>query len=158
MTHKITKNNYFISSIADFKRVGNAPGKEPDYVSYKTFNVWESEVFDVEEDEDGFSVRVYLDEEDFKNGTGYDIIKTFFGKYCAGHRCINKNKISSSYWYTEEGVYRKSDHWGKCGNCHWTIDGEELNSEEEIVGFCRWEDFDQEHGTQYCPSGALRIF
>lgn len=138
---QITKDNFFISSIADYKRVDSAPEIEPDYVSYKTFTVWEDKVFNVEEDDLGIAIRVYIDEEDFNNDIGYDIIGTFFGKYSAGHRCIDKNSISSSYWYTEEGVYRKSDHWGECRKCYWTIDVEEINSRAEIVGFCKWEDF-----------------
>lgn len=141
---QITKDNFFIKSKADFKKVDNAPDRGPDYTSYKTFVAWEHKVFYVEEDELGIAIRVYIDEEDFNNGIGYDIVGTFFGKYSAGHRCIDRNSISSSYWYTEEGVYRKSDHWGKCRNCHWTIDGEEINSHEDIVGFCKWEDFTDE--------------
>ena len=33
-------------------------------------------------------------------------------------------KISSQYWYTEEGVYRKSNHWGSdVASCSWYIKG-----------------------------------
>lgn len=147
MKHKITKDNFFIKSKADFKKVDNAPDREPDYLSFKTFYVWEDDVLDVEVDDDGEVKCVYLDEEDLDDEWGfdvvsYDVVDTFIGKYGdKGYRCLDKSSISSRYWYTEEGLYRKSDHWGKCGNCHWTIDGEELDSDEEMIGFCRWKDF-----------------
>jgi len=145
MKHKITKDNFFISSIADFKRVNNVPEREPDYTAYKTFIAWEHEVWDVDEDENGEVIRVHFDVEDLEDEWGYDIVSydvvdTFIGKYGdTGYRCLSKSSISSRYWYTEEGVYRKSNHWGKCRDCYWTIDGEE--SDEEMIGFCRWEDF-----------------
>lgn len=147
MKHKITKDNYFISTIADFRAVDNAPERHPDYTAYKTFIAWEHEVWGVGRDDDGEVKCVHFDEEDLDDDWGYDIVSydvvdTFIGKYGdTGYRCVDKNSISSRYWYTEEGVYRKSNHWGRCRNCHWTIDGEELNSDEEVVGYCKWEDF-----------------
>lgn len=154
MVNFLTKENFFISSIADFKKVNNAPERQPDYTAYKTFVAWEHEVWRVDETEEGEAVRVYFDEEDLDDDSGYDIVSydvvdTFIGKHGdTGYRCVDKNSISSRYWYTEEGVYRKSNHWGKCRDCFWTIDGEELNSHEEMVGFCKWEDFKNEQKQQ----------
>ncbi len=32
-----------------------------------------------------------------------------------------QGEVSSIYWYTEAGVYRKSAHWGKVLHCHWPL-------------------------------------
>lgn len=49
-------------------------------------------------------------------------------------------KSGSQYMYTEEGVYRKSDHWNrKIALCSWTLDGFRYDS--EAIGFCAWSDF-----------------
>ena len=54
----------------------------------------------------------------------------------------------SEYWYTPEGVYRLSDHWGAgVGTCQWSIEGDAVSSSwndrnGERCGFCKWEDFE----------------
>lgn len=73
----------------------------------------------------------------------------------------------SRYWYTDEGVYRLSDHFGwGVGSCNWTLDGcgygygmhtyfdfeEGCNKTDErrvyqwhendyVCGFCPWASF-----------------
>ena len=32
-----------------------------------------------------------------------------------------KSKSGSSYVYTEKGVYRYSNHWGRVANCRWKL-------------------------------------
>lgn len=32
-------------------------------------------------------------------------------------------KSSSEYIVTDEGVYRKADHWGRCASCYWDFNG-----------------------------------
>ena len=55
-------------------------------------------------------------------------------------------KISSRYWYTDEGVYRKSNHWGTdVASCSWYIKGRKYNDRGVSVGktetaFIRWGD------------------
>ena len=58
-------------------------------------------------------------------------------------------KISSEYWYTDEGVYRRSDHWGVgVASCDWALMTEEkvigtgdlAKHLDKKVGFIRWED------------------
>lgn len=46
----------------------------------------------------------------------------------------------SAYMYTEEGVYRQSDHWGYgIATCSWILDG---NVQRGLkVGFAKWSDF-----------------
>ena len=79
------------------------------------------------------------------------------------------SKSGSRYWYTDQGVYRESDHFGHgVRSCDWTldgygygyrmhlwpdpsspsgwmIDGGFMHEEEEIgvyvCGFCPWEGF-----------------
>jgi hypothetical protein len=46
----------------------------------------------------------------------------------------------SSYWYTEDGVIRTSDHWGTVATCRWTLDGGDAFFDAPVAAFCRWED------------------
>ena len=53
-----------------------------------------------------------------------------------------KSKSESSYFYTKEGVYRKSNHWGRVANCRWKIAANENYKNQQIViGFAKWADF-----------------
>ena len=53
-----------------------------------------------------------------------------------------KSKSESRYYYTEEGVYRKSNHWGRVANCRWKIGANENYKNQQIViGFAKWVDF-----------------
>ena len=62
----------------------------------------------------------------------------------------------STYWYTDEGVIRMSDHWGNhVANCDWAIRLKSGKTEygysswssrsytRELYGFARWSDFIQ---------------
>lgn len=52
------------------------------------------------------------------------------------------SRSGSQYWYTNSGVYRKSDHWGRrIGTCEWYIDGCSYDELVSIIGYCRWDDF-----------------
>lgn len=66
----------------------------------------------------------------------------------------HQSESGSVYWYTPEGIYRESDHWGRnIASCSWYYDipynGEETEYgkqddtktfEEPVVGFIRWKD------------------
>lgn len=53
-----------------------------------------------------------------------------------------KSKSESIYFYTEEGVYRKSNHWGRVANCRWRIiANEDYKNQQVIIGFAKWQDF-----------------
>jgi hypothetical protein len=55
---------------------------------------------------------------------------------------IYKSRSESRYLYTEEGVYRKSNHWGRVANCRWRIAANENYKNQQIViGFAKWTDF-----------------
>ena len=53
-----------------------------------------------------------------------------------------KSKAGSQYSYTEEGVYRYSNHWGRVANCRWRLLSEEkLKNQNYYLGFAKWTDF-----------------
>tara|TARA_B110000091_G_scaffold2744_1_gene2634 strand:- start:632 stop:1213 length:582 start_codon:yes stop_codon:yes gene_type:complete len=53
-----------------------------------------------------------------------------------------KSKSESSYFYTEEGVYRKSNHWGRVANCRWKLIAEEnYKNQTTVIGFAKWANF-----------------
>jgi hypothetical protein len=53
-----------------------------------------------------------------------------------------KSASGSAYFFTELGVYRKSNHWGRAANCRWRlITNSDYKNQIEIVGFARWTDF-----------------
>ena len=53
-----------------------------------------------------------------------------------------KSNANSRYFYTKEGVYRKSNHWGRVANCHWKIIGNQhTKNQQNITGFAAWDAF-----------------
>lgn len=81
----------------------------------------------------------------------YDRYNFFKHTYCEfEHRLLDglelkthfKSKSGSSYFYTEDGVYRYSNHWGRVANCRWKIKGIETYQQQKYyVGFALWKDF-----------------
>lgn len=58
----------------------------------------------------------------------------------------------SSYYYVEKGVFRKSTHWGRLGNCKWRL--EPISPSTNIkykVGYADWTSFypDNSHDNLY---------
>jgi len=52
------------------------------------------------------------------------------------------SKSGSQYLYTDEGVYRYSNHWGRVANCRWKIKGiDNYKNQNYYVGFAKWADF-----------------
>ncbi|NVK51364.1 MAG: hypothetical protein HWD85_00405 [Flavobacteriaceae bacterium] len=53
-----------------------------------------------------------------------------------------KSKADSSYSYTEEGVYRYSNHWGRVANCRWKLIADNAyKTQVHHLGFAKWTDF-----------------
>ncbi len=53
-----------------------------------------------------------------------------------------KSKSGSEYFFTEEGVYRISNHWGRVANCRWRLIAlENYKNQETKVGFAKWTNF-----------------
>ena len=59
-----------------------------------------------------------------------------------------QSKSGSLYFYTNEGVYRYSNHWGRVANCRWKIKNiEDYKSQNYYVGFSNWNSFYQLNNT-----------
>ncbi len=57
-----------------------------------------------------------------------------------------KSKSGSSYSFTDEGVFRISNHWGRASNCRWRLvssssSSSKINNFKKRVGFAKWSDF-----------------
>ena len=53
-----------------------------------------------------------------------------------------KSKSGSKYFYTNAGVYRYSNHWGRVANCRWKISGiEDYKNQNYYIGYANWVDF-----------------
>lgn len=64
----------------------------------------------------------------------------------------------SSYWFTDQGVYRRSDYWGPgIGSCTWTVGGHETFGPAQLTGYIPWDGFGMPDATIKVshPFGAL---
>lgn len=54
-----------------------------------------------------------------------------------------KSKYNSAYYFTEEGVYRYSNHWGRVGDCRWRLKSKNNQMKNQVykVGYAKWTDF-----------------
>ncbi|TXD54386.1 MULTISPECIES: hypothetical protein [unclassified Polaribacter] len=53
-----------------------------------------------------------------------------------------KSKSESIYFYTGEGVYRKSNHWGRVANCRWKLLAKKnYKNQQTVTGFAKWTEF-----------------
>ncbi|WP_432221584.1 hypothetical protein ACRASX_13385 [Flavobacterium sp. TMP13] len=53
-----------------------------------------------------------------------------------------ESKAGSAYYYTEEGMYRQSNHWGRLANSKWRLIA--LDPETDFkykIGFAKWTSF-----------------
>ncbi len=57
------------------------------------------------------------------------------------------SKKGSQYYFTPEGVYRKSNHWGRVGNCRWRLEGDQA-MQQQHVGYATWDSFYNNNDTQ----------
>ena len=68
------------------------------------------------------------------NEVDFDEIKEFKFNY--------KSKSGSSYIFTEIGVYRISNHWGRVSNCRWRLNSStNYKNQKATVGFAKWINF-----------------
>lgn len=54
------------------------------------------------------------------------------------------SKSGSAYYYTKQGVYRKSNHWGRAAKCRWVLDAGDtmyVSKGRERIGYANWNDF-----------------
>ena len=55
-----------------------------------------------------------------------------------------KSKSGSNYSFTNEGVYRISNHWGRAANCRWRLISNsdlKVNNSQPRIGYANWKDF-----------------
>jgi hypothetical protein len=59
-----------------------------------------------------------------------------------GLRLQYQSKAGSSYYYTNLGMYRLSNHWGRLANSKWRLEPMEPETESKIkLGFAKWSEF-----------------
>lgn len=52
------------------------------------------------------------------------------------------SQSGSKYFYTKEGMYRLSNHWGRLANSKWRLNPIEPETESKFkVGFASWDEF-----------------
>lgn len=56
-----------------------------------------------------------------------------------------KSKSGSSYFFTNDGVYRLSNHWSRVANCRWRLQEnpklQKANPNRIKLGFAKWTEF-----------------
>lgn len=50
------------------------------------------------------------------------------------------SKKGSAYHFTPDGVYRRSNHWGRVGNCRWKLAGNN-KMQNQYIGYASWDSF-----------------
>lgn len=59
-----------------------------------------------------------------------------------GKKAQFESKAGSSYYYTEAGMYRYSNHWGRLANSKWRlIPTEPATESKKKLGFALWDEF-----------------
>lgn len=52
------------------------------------------------------------------------------------------SESGSKYYFTTEGVFRISTHWGRAANCRWRLISNSMyKNQQEVCGYARWIDF-----------------
>lgn len=59
-----------------------------------------------------------------------------------------KSKSGSRYFFTDIGVYRISNHWGRVANCRWRLVSNNIqktslkcNNSKQRIGYAEWKNF-----------------
>ena len=84
-----------------------------------------------------------------KNFTRYNFFKYTYCEFLEvsedvfkNNRIHYKSKSDSQYFYTDEGVYRYSDHWGRVANCRWKLLANgKFKNQISHLGYAKWSDF-----------------
>lgn len=131
---EINKDNFYVSSYAYFTEVERTPFREPDFISYKKEWIKSRELGSLYKREGDFLISI-------ENGEKHKIAEEYRDLIR-----IETNKVSSQYWYSSFGVYRKSNHWGEVTQCEWNLrrfegEDEDSHGNKEAIGYCKWIDF-----------------
>lgn len=93
--------------------------------------------------------------ETFYAGTDADFTETTLPSELKNRKPDYESASGSRYWYTDEGVYRQSDHWGKnVATASWRLRGKSADKNGEFsndyssgdswkipTGYAKWSDF-----------------
>ena len=61
------------------------------------------------------------------------------------------SKSGSAYYFTEKGVFRLSNHWGRAANCKWRLKSNGIkNANRTQLGYANWSDFHPDNATEQC--------
>lgn len=59
------------------------------------------------------------------------------------------SKSGSRYYFTEEGVYRVANHWGRAANCKWRLaTNSSARYKGNVVGYAAWTAFLPDNDTE----------
>jgi hypothetical protein len=58
------------------------------------------------------------------------------------------SESGSEYYYTENGVFRYSNHWGKAATSKWRLIPKENGNSKTKLGFANWSDFHKDSLTE----------
>lgn len=136
----IDKDNFFEDTFVNFKEVSETLLEEAaDYVSRKRRFVFSDKL-------EGYGWNLELDDQDLLVVNGDAVLGEVVGVVTSPHTgnegyIYDSIDISSIYWFTEEGVYRQSDHWGECRTCVWHLDGGVPRDSKLRTGFASWSSF-----------------
>ena len=143
-----TKENFFLSTIANFYKVEETPERDADFESFTgrkkflpNYKDWD-DVFDFEVSDKEGEIIGYLLQEDEEIFSEFEILE----KKEDGILLREKEKLSSAYWYDNKGVYRMSNHWGNIRDNEWLLNGHEIDGSENedfLIGYCPWENFSE---------------
>jgi hypothetical protein len=76
----------------------------------------------------------------FKNT--FCVFKEVFLDKIGGLQIQYDSKSGSKYYYTKEGMFRLSNHWGRLANSKWRLEPMEPESESKYkLGFAAWDQF-----------------
>ena len=64
-----------------------------------------------------------------------------------GQKVDYKSKSGSSYYFTEDGVFRLSNHWGRAANCKWRLQSIGVNNSRTKLGYADWSAFHPDNDT-----------
>lgn len=59
-----------------------------------------------------------------------------------------KSKSGSVYYFTENGVYRLSNHWSRVANCRWRLESNIQNLSRTKLGYASWSTFHKDNETE----------
>ena len=76
----------------------------------------------------------------FKNT--FCVFREVLPEEIAGLKKQFESKAGSTYYYTEDGMYRVSNHWGRLANSKWRLIAMEPETPSKTkIGFAAWSEF-----------------